>query len=110
MLYEVITDGDAVADGGGGEPLAGNEHLQQIATVDLVGEAQMVDDVITSYSIHYTKLYELPREAGQDDKGEEERRLGQAGEGHLSGRPHPLEAGAGVEGRGDGEEASYNFV
>ncbi len=43
---------------------------------------------------------------GQDEQAQEERRLGQAGEGHLARRPHPLERRAGVEGGRGGEEAA----
>ncbi len=48
---------------------------------------------------------EAPREAGEDEHAEDEGRLGEAPEAHLAGRPHPLEGGPGVQGRGGSEEA-----
>ena len=64
MLYEVITD---IADGQG-ILNADAEHLPQVQTLIQLGKnaavdgnpAKMLHRVITSYSIHYTKLYEIP--------------------------------------------------
>ena len=45
-----------------------------------------------------------PESSAEDQQPEEERRLGEAGEGRLARRAHPLERRAGVQGGRDREE------
>ena len=52
-----------------------------------------------------------PGQLGQDEEPQEERRLGQAGEGHFAGGAHALEGRAGVQGgRGREEPAQAEQV
>jgi hypothetical protein len=72
-----VRQGDAVADGGGGEAFAGDEDLQQVGTVDLVGQAQMVDDI----GQYFVPIF--PLEAVEDPPCLE--RLAQRRQGHRAG-------------------------
>ena len=68
MLYEVITEGMSDhprQELGGKTPLqvASTPHLDRLARCSEMGLLTVALDVITSYSIHYTKLYDMYRHA-----------------------------------------------
>ena len=91
MLYEVITRHDLAAWSEEIEAMILDHHKLRPVTVapsplverrpfDGVFRSQLLIAVITSYSIHYTKLYEPARSAGTETSGMGRRLAGQQGQ------------------------------